>query len=858
LSFKSKKQKDKMQQTQFFKGTHLNGNALLRSQDFTRNTLDIKSSTGIGATTSILNITSHDVVAVFPLKGVIEAKEQKRNTFKSVRQYFIYSRSKDKWSDVIDYFNAYDSKPTNVIICTTAEQILKIRHEHPELYLKLITKPLFIDEIHLFTQEFRLSLATFINVVRNEWINNYKLSTATPIRNFNEIFGSDFDICTLQRENEPTKKMLKTESVADAWKYVFQEMNQGRNVVIFSNDILHHKKEFMETHRINLTGDGLRFKLSAFGKGLDHFKNEIDTTFLNTFPLIFCSSKYLTGYDIEPAQDTSILILTNNKDKSTSYSVEDIIQAYGRVRSNLVNALVCVSKVKKVCDKIELNHLKASANELYNLTKLTEPTTPKNQNFNKKSYNKFPFDLNGYASKLLAYDSYLNAESDFIMYNDFEGFMNGYGFEVGPLKLELSQEDLFHIGEIQHTKKKLLKCFDVERKINNIIKGQEGKNIYSTIINLSLNPKTKRNKSGYSCELITMYCIAFFTEYLPPEIFQRIKYKDQKRIRELSNQLILYLDTNYPDENLRKKPKTLIEYENAELLDYHFEPKIQQEHLQEIIRIFRYSVHSLNMTFESLGDESKKTIEMFYLISKYKLIYQKPSRIKTEVMGKMKHYNLNENDMIRIDKNIASKGITYNLKEKEFIKMNIEQIKDASMYLMSRNQNFVVSYLDGREYNPLTQISTIFRENFLYNYTSIDVVSANAQFTDKIIGSNIGLNVYENLMKSKNIKRNDAKVVYNSTLNDCKRSVSNAYDIYLKAGYSDAEAYKLANLTAGTVKGSYFKLMANAEEKIINAYNSKFCSYSNALRLHDSLIFENTGLSFPNEYQGVNFKIDNF
>jgi hypothetical protein len=44
-----------------------------------------------------------------------------------------------------------------------------------------------------------------------------------------------------------------------------------------------------------------------------------------------------------------------------------------------------------------------------------------------------------------------------------------------------------------------------------------------------------------------------------------------------------------------------------------------------------------------------------------------------------------------------------------FIKMNINKIKDSSMYLMSRNQNFVVSYIDGREYNPLTQISTVFR-----------------------------------------------------------------------------------------------------------------------------------------------------
>jgi hypothetical protein len=848
-----------MYKKELFKGKHLNGDALLRSQDFTKNTLDIKSSTGIGATTSILNITTHDVLAVFPLRGVIEAKEQKRHTFKSKRQYFIYAGSRDKWTDIMDYFDSYGYNATNVIICTTAEQVLKVRNEHPELYLKLITKPLFIDEIHLFTQEWRLSLATFINVVRNEWQNKYKLSTATPIRNFNEIFGSDFDICTLQRENEPTKKLLKTDTEKEAWKYVFAEMEQGRNVVIFSNDIRHHKKEFMEETRINLTGDGLKYKLSAFGKGLDHFsEKQIDTTFLDKFPLIFCSSKYLTGYDIEPTSDTSILILTNNKDQSTSYSVEDIIQAYGRVRRNLVNALVCVVKAKKVSDQIELNHLKTSAAEIYNLTKLTEYTTPKNQRFNKKSYNKFPFDLNGYASKLLAYDSYLNAESDYIMYNTFDAFMIDYGFNVEPLKLTLSNDDLFHIAEIQKTKKKLLKCINIERQINNIIAGQKDKNIYNTIINLSLNPKTKRNRSGYSCELITMYCIAFFTEYLPPEIFQKIKYKEQKRLRELSNQLIIYFDTNYPDKNLRKETRTLIEYQNSMLLDYPFEPSIHPDHLNEIIRIFRYANHYLNMNFDSLGDESRKTIEMFYLINKYKLIYQKPSRIKNEIVEHLKGYELNEKDMIRIDKNIAAKSPVYKMERKAFIKMNVEQIRDASMYLMSRNQSFISSYIDGREYNPLTQISTVFRENFLYNYTSIDIVSANAQFTDKIIGSKIGLNVYQNLMNTTNKSRNEAKVIYNSTLNDCKRSVSSAYDTYLKAGYSDAEAYKLANLTAGTAKGSYFKLMAKAEEQIINAYNDKFCSFSNALRLHDSLILENIDYPFPDEYRGVKFKIDIF
>jgi hypothetical protein len=61
-----------------------------------KNTLDIKSSTGIRATTSILNITSHDVIAVFPLKELYRSEEKRnRNSFKSKRQYFIYSKSTD-------------------------------------------------------------------------------------------------------------------------------------------------------------------------------------------------------------------------------------------------------------------------------------------------------------------------------------------------------------------------------------------------------------------------------------------------------------------------------------------------------------------------------------------------------------------------------------------------------------------------------------------------------------------------------------------------------------------------------------------------------------------------------------------
>ena len=185
--------------------------------------------------------------------------------------------------------------------------------------------------------------------------------------------------------------------------------------------------------------------------------------------------------------------------------------------------------------------------------------------------------------------------------------------------------------------------------------------------------------------------------------------------------------------------------------------------------------------------------------------------------------DLTDRDIIRMNKNIDGNGYTLTDDKVKFQKIYLEQIKEANMYLMSRNQDiFVSSYRDGREYNPLTNISTVFRENLLYNYTSVDVVSANAQFTDVIIGSNVGLNVYQNLMDRFNITRSDAKVKYNATLNNNKKTENQAMNLYMNCGYDFKQASHLATLTAGSLKGSYFRMMANAEDRIINSYKKEY------------------------------------
>lgn len=852
-----------------FLGSYLSGEALSRSQDFTKNTLDIKSSTGLGATTSILNITKHDVLAVFPLTGVIQAKEKKYHTFKSTRQFYIYHRSKDKWNDVIEYFNSYEGKETNVIICTTAEQIIKIRKTEPQLYSRLTRTPTFIDEIHLFaSNEWRINLATFINLLTNEWKANYKFSTATPTRHFERVFGSGLDVGKLKRKNERTKNLLFTDSVKNAWEYVFQEMQEGKQIIIFSNDINHHKKEFIENNSINLTGEGLKIKLSAFGKGLDHFKeNEIDTEFLNQFGLIFISSKYLTGYDIEPNKETSILILTSNKDESTSYTIEDIIQAYGRVRSNLSNALLCINSIKPLPTLAELNFLEKDAELNYEKSKILEEIIPRNTPYNSKTYKNYYLDSFGYASKLLAFDLWLKKESESIIYNpnksSLKAILKDYNFVLNELSLTINKELKTIINKTQREKNAKLKSITLNRKILNITKAQENKDLHRTILEMAENPRTKKNKSGFSQNDILLYCITFLMDkVIPHQFFEVVPINSQKRLKSLCREIDIYINTNYPQRTQRTEVIKNEKYKyNALVKDSNIYNEVlpAAEEIDDIIRVFKYCNHSINLSFKSLGFESQKTTDIFYYTDYYKANILNKAMVKHEVFKRLKNYELSNSDIIRIEKRISSKT-NYFQKDKNKYRLNVvNQIKECCMYLMSGNEEiFVSSYKDGREYNPLTNLSTIFRENLPYKYKSIDVVSANAQFTDKIINTSIGLEAYNNIMKNANVDRSKAKVLYNSALNNYKLTTSQAEGIYKLAGYNEIKARELARLTSGSEKGSYFKLMAKAEESIINQYKKKNIVEKYCFRLHDSLIVESERDVFPLEVNGVKFSYEIF
>ena len=87
--------------------------------NFDNNKLIIKGDTGIGGTTSVLNITDQTVIVISPLSGMIIGKEKIREP----HQMFIYEESRDRWF----HFESELRLGNHVVLNTTPEQIIHVK-----------------------------------------------------------------------------------------------------------------------------------------------------------------------------------------------------------------------------------------------------------------------------------------------------------------------------------------------------------------------------------------------------------------------------------------------------------------------------------------------------------------------------------------------------------------------------------------------------------------------------------------------------------------------------------------------------------------------------------------------------------
>jgi len=192
--------------------------------------------------------------------------------------------------------------------------------------------------------------------------------------------------------------------------------------------------------------------------------------------------------------------------------------------------------------------------------------------------------------------------------------------------------------------------------------------------------------------------------------------------------------------------------------------------------------------------------------------------------------------------NVSTKYIENRYKDKNDIKRSgeVTKILLSLLYLLSYDhQAFTYKRSEGRTYNAFTSLNKVFRENEMpFQLVELDIKSANPQIIDKIFGFDRWKNVYSNLMENYQIDRNEAKILFNSTLNNHYLSVKDAKEVYLNAGYSPDEANQLAEATANQSKGAWFRLMANQEGEIMQNFMSQNFRTDKVIRLHDACLFE--------------------
>ena len=208
--------------------------------------------------------------------------------------------------------------------------------------------------------------------------------------------------------------------------------------------------------------------------------------------------------------------------------------------------------------------------------------------------------------------------------------------------------------------------------------------------------------------------------------------------------------------------------------------------------------------------------------------------------------------------NVSTKYIENRYKDKTNLKRSNEQAKMilANLYLLSYNhKTFTYSESSGRQYNAFTSLNRLYRENELaFQLVELDIKSANPQIIDKIFGFDNWKNVYSSLMQAYEIDRNEAKILFNSTLNNHYLSVAKAKEVYVNSGYSPDEANQLAEATANQKSGSWFRLMANQEGEIMQNFMSQNFRNDKVIRLHDACLHEPEFTTISNAVElGIEF-----
>jgi hypothetical protein len=277
---------------------------------------------------------------------------------------------------------------------------------------------------------------------------------------------------------------------------------------------------------------------------------------------------------------------------------------------------------------------------------------------------------------------------------------------------------------------------------------------------------------------------------------------------------------------------------------------------------------------EMAGD--KKVITKFYKNKLYRMTLA-PKEVEKAIEKKFIKVTPQDKELINKVLKRSFKRIDGKEVEREDVEINEEQGTTQGEYtnmekvsiqhkkvinlliqLMHMGQGKYANVRTGnREYGAITSVGKKLRCLVPLKFIELDMISANPQSIDHLYGANKAFEVYKNIMKNTGKDREKAKALFSTHLNNHRFSFKKAYTFYRDiCEYSDAEARRLAKLTANVERGTFFEKMTEVEDKLM----SMLAHHLNikSLRFHDALIlpaWECEGEVLPTLFNGFRLNV---
>ena len=855
-----------------------------------------KDSCGLGGTSAVLDITDQTVIICSPLRGMIQTKENIRKE----HQVFLYGHTKakhakgqsqDTWAKVSNLLSCGN----NFILNTTPNQIVALKEYNPPLYNKIKTIPVFVDESHVAAENsYRPELADFMHLLFTEWQANYTLSTATPCFEYLDIpikIKEKMSFYRIKRTNEPLKPITVYPSESCVNK-IIEEHAKGNKVVVFTNSKqLMQKIVLLEGITTQfLVGDSLNTKIKTIKEFSEVEMANMAKGILSTdIDVSILSTKFLTGYDITfPA---TVFIVSNYNQIITvdNRTVNDIVQAYGRLRNKVISAAVFYNN-KNFHEKNDIPTYERRFDEALKNPAM-EHLTQSGINHTRVLHEFLPR---------------IEEIRTFSSINTFTENLSLKGFQVDVQPIQ--HEVLVHEGISIQEKMKHLLFLDTQTLAYHLEK------VFSSI------QGDCDSYHGYGKQYLALFSSAYICSAMDNEWLHK-SISRSTTIDRLIDVMKTFIDTNtnvctmnqYDKQGKYHAPKKAMATalnrgsvsESFRLANLHSQMfqkavkvvntlytinrvkdgKLQPEDSQQMEINERISEQVKRDLLVHLSNELNKTLpEIMTMIDKNSSILNNalpllrinPAFYNTRrSICRSLTFEPTLEHLEYIDEKLAKHIRTLTKydprKDKPFnIRARLDQIEMDKKAQLDRHKYFLLGMLsvdiaghscgfrkkmsDHREYNFATKCPSYLRKYTPYHTIEIDIKSACPQFIDRILGTNVAFQVYNNLMEQRNISRHLAKVLYNSTLNNYHLKPCDAVKVYNAAGYSQDESERLAQLTCGS---KIFNTMTLQEVNAMDAYKTS-ANLINPIRIHDGFIvwkYNHNAGDLPLEANGIHFNV---